>query len=156
LSFHLDIFITMDRRIIYSSLFLSFILLVCCSGKTKRPDSSEPVAEEIREETKVSELIRKVNDRWQSTHPDHENAFWHRAAYHTGNMAAYEVTGEEAYKDYSTAWAEKNEWKGANPITNPNGNTVTEKQTSMYCSETGKLVFKYISIYIISNRKKEK
>jgi rhamnogalacturonyl hydrolase YesR len=58
-------------------------------------------------------LIRKVNDRWQSTHPSHGNAFWHTAAYHTGNMAAYEATGDERYRKYSEAWAEQNEWKGA-------------------------------------------
>jgi rhamnogalacturonyl hydrolase YesR len=61
----------------------------------------------------VIAIIEKVNDYWQSTHPKHGNAFWHSAAYHTGNMAAYEVTGKEAYRRYSEAWAEANEWKGA-------------------------------------------
>ena len=59
------------------------------------------------------EILRKVNDAWQGNNPEHRNAFWHRAAYHTGNMATYEVTKEERYLDFSTAWAEKNEWKGA-------------------------------------------
>jgi rhamnogalacturonyl hydrolase YesR len=61
----------------------------------------------------VINLIRKVNDRWQTAHPEPGNAFWHVAAYHTGNMAAYEITGEERYRKYSETWAEKNEWKGA-------------------------------------------
>lgn len=61
----------------------------------------------------VHGIIRKVNDYWQSAHPDHQWAFWHDAAYHTGNLAAYETTGNEAYKKYSEAWAERNEWKGA-------------------------------------------
>ncbi|WEF33879.1 glycoside hydrolase family 88/105 protein [Pseudoduganella chitinolytica] len=34
-------------------------------------------------------------------------------AYHTGNMAAYRVTGNEAYRRYSEAWAEHNGWQGA-------------------------------------------
>ena len=59
------------------------------------------------------DILRKVNDAWQGNNPEHRNAFWHRAAYHTGNMATYEVTKEERYLDFSTAWAEKNEWKGA-------------------------------------------
>jgi rhamnogalacturonyl hydrolase YesR len=59
------------------------------------------------------DIIRKVNDHWQSTHPEPGNAFWHQAAYHTGNMAAYEVTEDERYRAYSEKWAEKNEWKGA-------------------------------------------
>ncbi|MDR1416633.1 MAG: glycoside hydrolase family 88 protein [Prevotellaceae bacterium] len=61
----------------------------------------------------VIAIIEKVNDQWQRTHPDHGNAFWHTAAYHTGNMEAYFATGKEKYRSYSEAWAEKNEWKGA-------------------------------------------
>ena len=59
------------------------------------------------------DVIRKVNDSWQSAHAEHGNAFWHRAAYHTGNMAAYEVTKDEKYLAFSEAWAKHNEWKGA-------------------------------------------
>lgn len=59
------------------------------------------------------ELIKRVNNYWQSTHPEHGNAFWHPATYHTGNIAAYMATGDENYKNYTEAWAEKNEWKGA-------------------------------------------
>jgi len=58
-------------------------------------------------------IIKKVNDQWQSVHTEHGNASWNIAAYHTGNMAAYELTGDERYRKYSEAWAEKNEWKGA-------------------------------------------
>ncbi|MDR3184756.1 MAG: glycoside hydrolase family 88 protein, partial [Prevotellaceae bacterium] len=58
-------------------------------------------------------IIRRVNDYWQSAHPVPANAFWHPAAYHTGNMAAYAVTKEARYRAYSEAWAEHNQWKGA-------------------------------------------
>lgn len=57
--------------------------------------------------------IHKVNKYWQSKNPDQGTAFWHEAAYHTGNMEAYFITGDEAYRKYSESWAEKNEWKGA-------------------------------------------
>lgn len=62
---------------------------------------------------KVIEIIHKVNTHWQTTHPEHGNSFWHRAAYHTGNMEAYSLTGNTNYLDYSAAWAGRNEWKGA-------------------------------------------
>lgn len=62
---------------------------------------------------KVMETIHKVNAHWQATHPEHGNSFWHRAAYHTGNMEAYRLTGNKDYLDYSEAWAAHNEWKGA-------------------------------------------
>ena len=59
------------------------------------------------------EVLHSVNQYWQTNHPKHGNAFWHQAAYHTGNMAAYEVTGSKEYLAFSQSWAEQNEWKGA-------------------------------------------
>ena len=61
----------------------------------------------------VIDLIAKVNQYWQSTRPAQVNAFWHPAAYHTGNIQAYLVTRREEFREYSRAWAEHNEWKGA-------------------------------------------
>jgi rhamnogalacturonyl hydrolase YesR len=58
-------------------------------------------------------IIENVNNHWQSTNPTPGNPFWDVAAYHTGNMEAYFVTGNESYLQYSETWAEKNEWKGA-------------------------------------------
>lgn len=65
------------------------------------------------ESAKVRQIIEKVNDRWQATHAPEATPFWHVAAYHTGNMEAYRLTGKPEYLDYSTAWAEHNNWKGA-------------------------------------------
>ncbi|MDR0810849.1 MAG: DUF2264 domain-containing protein [Paludibacter sp.] len=65
------------------------------------------------ETAKIIEIIKKVNNHWQSQNPETTNAFWHSAAYHTGNMEAYFLTGIEEYRAYSEKWAEKNEWKGA-------------------------------------------
>lgn len=84
-------------------LFIPFAALVSCS----------PKADTMMSYDEMIGVIRKVNDSWQASHPEHENAFWHRAAYHTGNMAAFEATGEQRYIDYSTAWAEANLWMGA-------------------------------------------
>lgn len=58
-------------------------------------------------------IVEKVNNHWQKEHPEPTWPFWHPAVYQTGNMAAYEVTKKEAYKQYALAWAEKNQWKGA-------------------------------------------
>ena len=57
------------------------------------------------------EKIRKANDYWQGEKPESGNASWERGAYMTGNIAAYEVTGEKRYIDYATKWALDNEWK---------------------------------------------
>ena len=58
-------------------------------------------------------VIAKVNGYWQGRTPATETSFWNVATYHTGNMAAYEVTHNEAYRQYSERWAEYNGWKGA-------------------------------------------
>ena len=62
---------------------------------------------------KVLAIIGKVNSHWQATHPEPGTAFWHNAAYHTGNMEAWKLTGDKSYYDYSVRWAEHNRWMGA-------------------------------------------
>lgn len=59
------------------------------------------------------QLVKKVNDHWQQTHKPQVWAFWDQAAYFTGNMEAYKLTGEAAYLDYSEKWCRHNRWMGA-------------------------------------------
>lgn len=61
----------------------------------------------------VIDILHRVNGQWQETHPTQGDFFWNRAVYHVGNMEAYAVTGDATYLDYSTAWAEQNNWCGA-------------------------------------------
>lgn len=93
-------------------LSLVFLLLIHTSCNSERQVRTTGSIQQIKP-TDVLAVISKINDYWQSSHPEHGNAFWHHAAYHTGNMAAYQVTQNKKYLDYSEAWAEKNEWKGA-------------------------------------------
>ena len=74
--------------------------------------SSKKTAKTVSKET-VLNIIDKANTYWQTTNPVHGRAFWDNAAYHTGNMEAYALTKKETYKNYSEAWAIRNEWKGA-------------------------------------------
>ncbi|MFO8000423.1 MAG: glycoside hydrolase family 88 protein [Marinilabilia sp.] len=85
--------------------FFSFLTLTV----TASVDSSEslPDAEE------VESLIVIVNDHWQQNHPEHGRAFWDNAAYHTGNIEAYKITGIDRYLEYSREWAGHNQWMGA-------------------------------------------
>ena len=55
-------------------------------------------------------VMAEVNDHWIEEHPDPGDNQWARAAYFTGNMAAYEVLGDEAYLDYAGDWAGRNGW----------------------------------------------
>lgn len=66
-----------------------------------------------KEAAKVRDIIAKINNRWQQTNPPETRSFWDNAAYHTGNMEAYFLTGNEEWKNYSERWAEHNGWMGA-------------------------------------------
>ena len=74
--------------------------------------SSKQATKTVSKET-VLKIIDQVNTYWQTANPVHGRSFWDNAAYHTGNMEAYALTKNEAYKKYSEAWAIRNEWKGA-------------------------------------------
>lgn len=70
-------------------------------------------AAKTEQSRKVRNIIAKVNTHWQKNNNAEVNAFWDNAAYHTGNMEAYFLTGNMDYLDYSQRWAEHNQWKGA-------------------------------------------
>jgi rhamnogalacturonyl hydrolase YesR len=91
----------MNKRLFLSILFSGLLV-----GLSPMYGQAQSVSE-------IIDIITKVNNHWQSTYLTHPNAFWHPAAYHTGNMEAYFVTGNEAYRKYSEAWAIHNQWKGA-------------------------------------------
>ncbi len=59
------------------------------------------------------QAIERVNDTWQSQHTPYEWAFWDKAAYYTGNMEAYKLTGKAQWYQYSDRWCRHNQWKGA-------------------------------------------
>lgn len=96
------------RYSIYS-LFVAIIVLFVASCSSSKKNSA------VKTITKDSVLaiINLVNDYWQTSNLVHGKSFWDNAAYHTGNMEVYAITKNERYKNYSTAWAEKNEWMGA-------------------------------------------
>lgn len=57
--------------------------------------------------------ICRVNDYWQAHNSPHCRAFWDNAAYFTGNMEVYRLTGKAEYYQYSDRWCSHNGWMGA-------------------------------------------
>lgn len=88
-------------------IVIAAALLTACAGSKK----NQVIAGSSKEE--VLAIIHKVNNYWQTNNPPATRAFWDVAAYHTGNMEAYFITKNEAYRKYSEAWAEHNNWMGA-------------------------------------------
>ena len=94
----------MTRRLY---LKLALATLVTLAGGCASTGGQAPARADV-----LADLTR-ANDYWQRNHAPQQWAFWDVAAYHTGNMAAYALTRNSAYRDYSTAWAEHNRWRGA-------------------------------------------
>ncbi|RFP14021.1 glycoside hydrolase family 88 protein [Duganella sp. BJB488] len=87
------------------------LLLAVTLGGCATPAKDGAAIDASRAE--VVAIIDQVNGHWQRSTPAQQWAFWHVAAYQTGNMAAYQVTHNEAYRRYAEAWAEHNQWMGA-------------------------------------------
>ncbi|WP_207421141.1 glycoside hydrolase family 88/105 protein [Desertivirga brevis] len=102
----------------------------------------------------VIQIIHSVNRYWQTEHSPQQRAFWDVGAYHTGNMEAYFLTKDKNYLQYSTAWAEHNEWKGAKSDNKANWKT-TYGETDDYvlfgdwqtCFQT------YADLYFLEKKK---
>lgn len=71
------------------------------------------VANQSDEASKVLDQIIKVNNYWQTNNTPYVRSFWDHAAYHTGNMEAYRLTGRADWYAYTDKWCRHNEWKGA-------------------------------------------
>ena len=105
----------MNKRTIAGALAGALLLLAGCADMPGKQAAA--VAREAQaaapSRAEALAVIDRVNGYWQRTTPPTETSFWNVAVYHTGNMAAYAVTGNEAYRQYSERWAEHNQWKGA-------------------------------------------
>ncbi len=89
------------------------LLAATASAQDFRTDT--PLAQQVKSERakQTLEMIGKVQDYWQSHNKAECRGFWDNAAYFTGNQAAYELTGNAKYLDYSLRFAEHNRWAGA-------------------------------------------
>ena len=84
---------------------LMFLPFQASAAKSKKKQAPKPVP--------AIEIVQKVNDAYQATHSPEVRAFWDDAAYFTGNMEAYRLTGNARYLEYSDKWARHNKWSGA-------------------------------------------
>ncbi len=108
----------MKQNLKYKSLKIQFIYILAIAGIFTSCGGTKPAKSSLNETSlpkpdQVLAIIEKVNTHWQETHPEPASAFWHPAAYQTGNIEAYKVTGNQDFLEYAIAWAEHNEWKGA-------------------------------------------
>lgn len=91
---------------IFSTLAIALMLVPASADAKAKKKQAIP-------QLSAMEMIEKVNDHWQATNKPEVNAFWDNAAYFTGNMEAYKLTGNARYLEYSDKWARHNKWSGA-------------------------------------------
>lgn len=91
----------MIRKLIKSLLLVFFVGLAGCAAPP-RDSRADVIA-----------VIGKVNGYWQKNTPAQEWAFWNVATYHTGNLAAWQVTHDDTQLRYTQDWAAHNRWMGA-------------------------------------------
>ncbi|MRX10001.1 glycoside hydrolase family 88 protein [Pseudoduganella sp. FT25W] len=94
----------MKRLYAAGMLAASVTVLAGCASAPPAVDTSEQ---------EVIGIINKVNGYWQQREAPQKWAFWDIAAYHTGNIEAYQITGNPAWRKYSEDWAAHNNWQGA-------------------------------------------
>jgi len=75
--------------------------------------SAISVQAQLPKKEEVLAIINKANHYWQANNKAEVRSFWDHAAYHTGNMEAYSITKNEAFREYSEKWATHNKWMGA-------------------------------------------
>lgn len=97
----------MNKHISMKKYFGNILVLAFCLNGMLACASPKDEAKEI------VDIIYKVNNYWQTQNPEHGRSFWDNAAYHSGNMEAFFLTGDSDFMNYSKAWAEHNQWKGA-------------------------------------------
>ena len=140
----------MNIRLLHNIAIIA--MLTITSGAT-----ADTTLDLLPGKTEVLSILNNVNRTWQERNPSHGNFFWNRAVYHVGNMEAYSVTNDSQYLDYSTAWAEHNNWCGAT------SNDTTEWSSSY--GEGGKYVLfgdnqicfqVYADLYNYDNRSDER
>ncbi|GAA3596950.1 glycoside hydrolase family 88 protein [Kribbella ginsengisoli] len=69
-----------------------------------------PPSDVLPAKTQIVGLVRRVADQWIATHPDSGDNGWARATFFSGLMAAYRLTDEKRYLDYTRSWAEKHSY----------------------------------------------
>jgi rhamnogalacturonyl hydrolase YesR len=98
-------------------LLLSVVLMAQTIAAQDLPVPAKGVTYPMRESEapadQVYNLIKKVNDYWQSHNSARCRAFWDNAAYFTANQKVYQSTYDQKYLDYALEWAEYNHWQGA-------------------------------------------
>jgi unsaturated rhamnogalacturonyl hydrolase len=82
----------------------------------------------------VLATIEKVNNYWISENPKPDTNDWTGATYYTGDLAAYEATGQSNYLSYAQSWANEYRYglKGGNSTNYANYQAAGQAYIGLY------------------------
>ena len=96
------------------ALLAACVLCASAHASAQAGPREGPRADDLYSKRSVRAVMRRVFD-WQVAHPVEINArnenLWARAALYAGVMAAHRSTGDAAYLEQATRWAEGRGWK---------------------------------------------
>jgi rhamnogalacturonyl hydrolase YesR len=97
--------------------FCAFVLGICLLTGLSAVCSVS--AQSLPSRTQVLTAIEKVNNYWISKNPKPGNDDWAQATYFTGDLAAYDATGQSNYLSFAQSWASQNHYSllGGNSTT---------------------------------------
>lgn len=107
-------------------------------------ESMQPAKEDFSnfDYSTVMSQLRKANDYWigQKANVETDSNPWEVSVFHSGNMQAYYMTGDELYRNYSEKWSNAHSWQ-------PYGYPVnsTTNADNICCFRT------YLDLYNIDN-----
>lgn len=92
-------------------LTLAIVALAALCVTSASPTFSQSDTPSLPTRTQVLTDAQRVNNYWIANRPGPEDNEWSRAVYFTGNMAHYQMTGDEQYLNHAWQWAEGNNWQ---------------------------------------------
>lgn len=106
-------------------------------------------------ESQVLSDLRKASDYWLSGHPTPGANNWSQAVLLHGEMAAYAVTADPAYRTYALRWAERNDFalQGGDHTRNADQQAAGQIYLDLYSGDRAKLTATDTSVAAMAQSK---
>jgi len=113
----------MKRHAVAAALTMLILLALANTASAQLcAVSAQPTPPPLPSRAQVLTTIEKVNNYWIAKNPKPGNSDWTQATYFTGDLAAYDATGQSNYLSYAQSWASEHHYSldGGNTTTYAN------------------------------------
>jgi unsaturated rhamnogalacturonyl hydrolase len=111
-----------------------YVLLLTFAGFLTTPSVMAQTAPALPSRAQVLATIEKVNNYWIAENPKPDTNDWTGATYYTGDLAAYDATGQANYLSYAQSWANEYHYslKGGNSTNYANSQAAGQAYIRLY------------------------